>query len=376
VIVVTLKKRMKNTFVILLPFIVFTGAVALGGVFREHGDRYALVFLGTQNPKESILLIRDELEGESPEKIQKTIDTLDIPEHTPPIATAPSDKALEELIERAKEEQANAKMSGSIVEATYGSKNATNTYKNVAVRNKTNSHSIDIKECLNAKCKLEIKDKDKPTVLIFHTHTTESYEMLDRGWYSNDFPTRSSSPDTNMVRVGNAICDSLTNAGYNVIHDTTIYDTSYKGSYSRSRAAIEKYKSEFPSLQIILDIHRDGIISQNGTKTKPVKEINGQKAAQIMIIAGCEDGNIDDFPNWKDNLNFAVQLQSEAESKYPGLMRPIYFCPRKYNMDTSYCGLLLEMGSDANTLKEAVYSGKLIGDSIASLMNKYTKIEE
>lgn len=369
VIKVTFKRKLKNIILLLLPVLVFSGAVAFGGVFREHGDRYALVFLGTQNPKESISLIRDELEGEAPEEIQKTIDTLDIPEHTPPIATAPSD--IEKIIEEAKIKQANATKSGPIIEATYGSKNATDTYKNVAVRNVTNSHGINIEQNLTQKCKLEIPDKTKPTVLIFHTHTTESYEMLDRGWYSDDFPTRSSSPETNMVRVGDAICESLTKAGYNVIHDTTIYDSSYTGSYSRSREAINNYKKQYPTLQVILDIHRDGIKSKNGVKTKPVNVINGQKAAQIMIIAGCEDGNVDDFPNWKDNLNFAVQLQSEAEEKYPGLMRPIYFCPRKYNMDTSYCGLLLEMGSDANTLKEAVYSGQLIGNALASLMDKY-----
>ena len=90
-----------------------------------------------------------------------------------------------------------------------------------------------------------------------------------------------------------------------------------------------------------------------------------------MIITGCQDGKVIDFPDWEQNLTFAVQLQKRAEDLYPGLMRPIFFAPRKYNMDTSHCGILLEVGSDANTLEEAAYSGELIGASLASFMNDY-----
>lgn len=384
-IYVTFKKRFKNTAILMMPVVILSMAVFFGGVFAKHGGKAALVLVGTQMPKESVSVFIDELEGGSDEEIQSVIDDLNIPEHTPPSAAVlassgvssnaktsnqtPAD--IQSLIDLASKTQANAAKSGNIREYTYGDANATDVYKNVAVRNVTESHSVNIAECLKTPCVLDTADKSQPLVLIYHTHTTESYEMLDRGWYSDSFPTRSSSESTNMVRVGDAICERLTAAGYSVIHDRQIHDTSYTGSYARSREAIESYKEKYPSLQVIIDVHRDGIKHSDGTKTKPVATINGKKAAQIMIIAGCEDGKITEFPGWKNNLNFAVQLQKHAEDMYAGLMRPIYFSPRKYNMDTSPCGVLLEMGSDANTLDEAVYSGALIGDALASLLNAY-----
>ena len=88
-----------------------------------------------------------------------------------------------------------------------------------------------------------------------------------------------------------------------------------------------------------------------------------------MIITGCEEGNVTDFPNWEKNLTFALELQSVCENLYPGLMRPIYFCQRKYNMDLTHNNLLVEMGSCANTLEEAAYSGKLLGNALVKLLD-------
>ena len=89
-----------------------------------------------------------------------------------------------------------------------------------------------------------------------------------------------------------------------------------------------------------------------------------------MIITGAEEGSVTDFPDWSENLTFAVTLQNKVEENYKGLMRPIFFCQRKYNMNVTPCSLLLEMGTDANTLDEAVYSGRLIGDALAELLEE------
>ena len=75
-----------------------------------------------------------------------------------------------------------------------------------------------------------------------------------------------------------------------------------------------------------------------------------------------------DFPDWEYNLRFALNLQKKAEDMYPSLMRPLFFCNRKYNMYKSKCSVLLEIGSDANTIDEAAYSGRLIGDVLAKLI--------
>lgn len=261
---------------------------------------------------------------------------------------------------------------GDIEEMHYSSKNANVKYENIFVKN-TTSYDIDIDREINKKANLEITDKSKPGILIFHTHTTESYEMSDNGWYTKDYATRSESEDRNMIRVGNEIEKQLIAAGFNVIHDKTIHDLKYNGAYSRSRETVQKILDENPTIQVVLDVHRDAIYQQDGTRIKPICTVDGKKSAQVMIITGCEDGGVEDFPNWRQNLVFALQLQREVENRYEGLMRPVMFCNRKYNMDMTPCSLLLEFGSDSNTLEEAMYSGFLVGKSLASLMEEYVK---
>ena len=106
---------------------------------------------------------------------------------------------------------------------------------------------------------------------------------------------------------------------------------------------------------------------------KPIAEIGGRKAAQLMIITGAEEGKVKDFPDWEYNLRVALRLQKRCEDMFPGLMRPVLFSQRKYNMDITHFSLLIEMGSEANTLEEACYSGRLLACALASLMDEYAK---
>lgn len=263
----------------------------------------------------------------------------------------------------------NFKKSGNIDEQHMGATSQTVTYGSVMVNNKA-GENIDIKALLDSAPDFSAVTKEKPYVLIYHTHTTEGYELLDKGWYSDDYNSRTKDSSRNMVRVGDAIAEQLENAGYGVIHDTNVYDSSYNGAYDRSRKSVEKYLEEYPSIQITLDVHRDAIHYDSGTKCKPTAEINGKKAAQVMIISGCEGEGVENFPDWKKNLSFAVALQSSVEERFEGLMRPIFFCHRKYNMDVTTSSLLLEFGTDANTLEEAVYSGTLVGKALSDMLDK------
>jgi len=377
--------KLRRTVVIALPLCIIIMSTFFAKPLSKKYGNIALAFAGSSMPEGSINMIKSEISGESQTYVESVINqtgtkqeeatqgekvTQPLPQNVPYNETQTPDDIIS-IMEQAKSNQANAKNSGPIVEKTYGKGNATSTYKNVYVRNVTDTKTVNIQKTIENKADLAITDKSQPTVLIYHTHTTEAYETLDRGWYSTDFPTRSKDPKTNMVRVGLAIKQRLEAAGFVVLHDTQIHDTSYNGSYARSRASIDEYKRKYPSLKVIIDVHRDGIQQSDGTKIKPVNTINGKKAAQIMIITGCQDGKVTDFPDWEQNLTFALQLQKRTEDLYPGLMRPVFFAPRKYNMDTSHCGVLLEMGSDSNTLEEGVYSGELIGNSLASLMNDY-----
>ena len=283
------------------------------------------------------------------------------------ISAVPRD--IESLISEAEIKYADSTNDGKIVEKDYSSQNATAELDGLFVRNTTLNYQIDIEQYLKNKVYADI-DKSKPSVLIYHTHTTETYELLDRGYYTNERSSRNENSTENMVRIGEEISSGLEKNGYIVIHDKTVYDEEYGGSYSRSREGAAKILRENPSIQIVLDIHRDAIYQKDGSRIKTAAEINGQKAAQIMIVSGCEDGNVTDFPNWEKNLSFAVQLQNKIKSKYPALLRPLLFCSRKYNMDLTACSLVIEVGTDANTLQEAVYSARLLAEELSLFLEE------
>lgn len=312
--------------------------------------------------------------GEAPSGAADDGESVSSPQTDSDFTATPDD--IKKLTEKYAQKADKDKKDGSISEQTYKNSGVTDSYGKVRIKS-INDTKVNIKKLLGEKADLSIKDKSKPVVLIFHTHTTERYQIIDRSFYATGYTSRSEDPKQNMVRVGDAICEQLEKAGYGVIHDTNIYDKKYNGAYNRSRAQIEKYLKKYPSIQVVLDIHRDAIELNNGTKIKPVANIKGKKCAQVMIISGCQEkGNgITGFEDWRYNLTFAVQLQNKMETLFPGLTRPLYFCPRKYNMDMAHCSLLIEMGSDANTLDEAVYAGKCLGVSLVGLMNDYTEQE-
>lgn len=210
---------------------------------------------------------------------------------------------------------------------------------------------------------------DEPVILIYHTHTTESFELTDRDWYDKDFYGKTTERDKNMISVGDRICEQLDEAGIPYIHDTCVHDyPSYDDAYYSSRDAVQKILSEYPSIKVCLDIHRDGIEREDGTRIAPVTMIDGKEAAQIMVISCADDGS-GDIPNFRDNFRFACVLQSQIESDNNGLTRPILFDTRFYNQDLSTGSLLIEVGSHGNTLSQAQYSGELIGRSLAKIFS-------
>lgn len=282
-----------------------------------------------------------------------------------------TDKDIADAVKQAEKNAVKDKKDGSIVEYTFTDDGATDSYGCVKVKN-TNKTKINIESKLKEKLGLTVNKKE-PSVLVYHTHTTETYQLIDRDFYAQGFLSRSSNNNLNMVRVGKAIVEQIEKSGFKVIHDTNIYDKTYSGAYYRSEDAAEAYLKKYPSIKITLDIHRDAIQDDYGVKTKPVAKVNGKKAAQIMIITGCqEEGNgITDLPDWEKNLSFALKLQHNMENSFPGLTRPVFFCDRSYNMGLTPYSLLVEVGSDANTLDEAVYSGKMLGRAVSDLLKDY-----
>ncbi|MDE5742514.1 MAG: stage II sporulation protein P [Oscillospiraceae bacterium] len=257
---------------------------------------------------------------------------------------------------------------GAITAMCYGNfqgDNYINLDRAGQVRNVTNlPNSTLLKESRLAP-DFKIEKNGEPQVLIMHTHATESYEPYERDFYDSSFNSRTTDPNMNMAAVGDAIAEQLEAAGIAVLHDTTMHDyPSYNDSYDRSRETVQNILAENPSIKIVLDIHRDAIERESGERIAPVAEIDGKNAAQIMIISGCDDGTMD-MPNYLKNFRFASLLQQQLESDYQGLTRPILFDYRKYNQDLTTGSILIEVGGHANSVDQAVYSGELIGKSLA-----------
>lgn len=309
---------------------------------------------------------------EEERSVMNSISAEDSKDYTD-IQQTPSDIAR--LMNKAKKTATKSKSKGKTSEEAYQGGGTIVSYGNLQIQTKIpkSFYSPDIKALLNQGSDLTIYDKSKPTVLIYHSHTTEAYSLLDTGYYiSSD--ARSNNSARNMVRVGDDLTAYLKKHGFNVIHDRTIHDKDYTKSYDNSRATIEKYLEQYPSIEVTIDVHRDDITYSNKTKVKPTAKINGKKAARMMIISGCEYNRVKNFPDWEENLKFDLQVQNKVNELYPGLMRPILFSERKYNMYETHYSFLLEVGTDANTLDEACYSARLFGNALGQLLNeKYVK---
>lgn len=245
-------------------------------------------------------------------------------------------------------------------------------YENAAFSNTSKTSNSEILKILKEAPSIKLTE-GKPQVLIYHTHSTESYEMQDLGYYENGSSARTTNEKYNMIRVGDEITRQLESAGIEVIHDRELYDyPSYNGAYQRSADAVKKYLKKYPSITVTLDIHRDAIEQSGGVRVKPTAVVGGKKAAQVMIIAGVDDGTMD-FPKWKENMKFASALQRRMEADYKGLTRAAMVCHRRYNMYLTTNSLLIEVGGHANTLDEAIYSGEMIGKSLARVLKEYGK---
>lgn len=309
---------------------------------------------------------------EEERSVMNSISAEDSKDYTD-IQQTPSDIAR--LMNKAKKTVTKSKSKGKTSEEAYQGGGTIVSYGNLQIQTKIpkSFYSPDIKALLNQGSDLTIYDKSKPTVLIYHSHTTEAYSLLDTGYYiSSD--ARSNNSARNMVRVGDDLAAYLEKQGFTVIHDRTIHDKDYTKSYDNSRATIEKYLEQYPSIEVTIDVHRDDITYSNKTKVKPTAKINGKKAARMMIISGCEYNRVKNFPDWEENLKFDLQVQNKVNELYPGLMRPILFSERKYNMYETHYSFLLEVGTDANTLDEACYSARLFGNALGQLLNeKYVK---
>lgn len=216
---------------------------------------------------------------------------------------------------------------------------------------------IDVAAMLKKPMKIVLKGKG-PQVMIVHTHGSESYTPTGKDFYMPDDVDRTQDKNFNVIRVGDEMTKVLTGMGIEVVHNREIFDyPSYNGSYTRSLAAISQQMKKTPSIKMIIDVHRDAMISKTGVKYKTVTEIGGKNAAQLMLVMGTNAGG-QSHDNWQKNLNYTSNLQSRLNKKYPTLMRPIKLTKTRYNQHVTTGSMLLEVGTCGNTLEEAILAAK------------------
>ncbi|WP_271628557.1 stage II sporulation protein P [Caldicellulosiruptor sp. DIB 104C] len=233
---------------------------------------------------------------------------------------------------------------------------------NIEVMNQT-EYRIDITKFLNTKFK--IYGKVKPSILIYHTHTTESYENPSKNLiYTRGTTDRTLDFNYNVVRVGEELKRILEkDYGYKVYHSKDINDyPEYKGSYARSLKIIERYKKEHPDIKIFIDLHRDAI--GDGSKKIKVSTVAfGQELAKVMLVVGTDKLGLY-HPFWRENLTFAVHLQKNLMKVCPQITRPINISAARYNQHISPYALIIEIGSNGNLLNEALKSCQIVAKAL------------
>lgn len=240
----------------------------------------------------------------------------------------------------------------------------------VAIKNNSKK-PVDLAAVLAKKPKLGFSAASAEVqVLITHTHTTECYLGYDAGFYNPDDKSRTDDATKNVVAVGERVAQQLRQAGIGVIHDTAIHDQPYNEAYSHSRKAVEAYLKKYSTIRVVLDIHRDAMYQSNGTRVKPTAVIDGKKAAQLMLIVGMKNTKTVPNPHTAENLAFGAHLQQALHTEYAGLMRPLLLADARYNQQLTSGMVLVEVGTDVNTLEEACYSAELLGKSLAKLLKE------
>lgn len=207
--------------------------------------------------------------------------------------------------------------------------------------------------------------QEAPTVLILHTHGTESYTKTEN--YEESSAYRTLDTGYNVVSIGEELKKVLESGGIRVIHDTTMHDyPSYSSSYSEAREQIKTYLAENPSIALVLDIHRDSVENNAGEQVVFTTQSQGESVAQLMMVVGTNANGLT-HPNWPQNMALAAKMHALLEKNCPGICRPISFRSQRFNQDLSTGAMLIEVGSAGNTREEALRAVRILGQTILEL---------
>ena len=229
------------------------------------------------------------------------------------------------------------------------------------------TYSYDKMSLLNRPSALDFSG-DGPQILIVHTHGTEAYTP-EPGWEYDDLGgNRTLDAERSVIAVGQALADTLESYGFSVIHDTAVNDyPSYNDSYWTTLSRIEQWQQQYPGLQMVIDVHRDAVEDAAGNAVALSAQTGGASCAKLMLVVGTDQGGLW-HPNWQENLGNALKLQSVLEGTYPGLCRSLDLRTERFNQHATPGSILVEVGTNGNTLQQALRSAELLGEGLAQTL--------
>jgi len=206
---------------------------------------------------------------------------------------------------------------------------------------------------------------DEPTVLILHTHTTESYTKQGED-YEETAAFRTLDEDYNMLSVGDRVAALLEAGGITVVHDRALHDyPSYNGSYSNARTSIQAYLNQYPTIRLILDLHRDAS-GDDDNQMRTYAQVEGMDSAQLMLVIGTGASGLGN-EHWEENLALALKLHVTLEKTAPGIMRYVNLRGQRFNQDMAPGMLLVEVGAAGNSHAEALVAAEVLARGILTL---------
>lgn len=227
------------------------------------------------------------------------------------------------------------------------------------------SYGPDIQELYRRPLTWDLQG-DAPMVLIIHTHATESYTMGSGEEYEESSAYRTLDDNYNMLSIGGELARILEKDGIPVLHDRVLHDyPSYSGSYAAARKSIAAYLEAYPSICMVIDLHRDAMDLYRDPQLTTLATVNGEKSAQLMLVAGTDANQ--EYPGWEENLALGVKLTAVLEAMYPGITKPIQLRAQRFNLDMTPGSLLVEVGANGNTQAEALRGVRALAAAIIAL---------
>lgn len=312
----------------------------------------------------ALSLSRKAMQEAVPDETPGSIASEPAPESAPE-AAAPAKTGMESYLAALEADDARPADAGAVQEKTYphGSGEKYIPCGGGSIKNNTRVPAAEVAAEITNPLPFAVEwNSPDPQILIMHTHATEDYRLSAGLWYRPGDGARSTDRSINMCAVGRVMADTLNAAGLNTLHDETLNDyPSYTGSYANSRAVVQQYLEKYPSIKIVLDVHRDAIEDRAGHQYKVITR-EDPHCAQISFVMGSNNDH------WLENVKLAVAVQQKLTDMSPTLMRPLTLRNSNYNQHLTTGSMLVEIGAAGNSLDEALRAARLFAAGLAQVI--------